>query len=187
MIDSTTSSFSPQETRWGYSTSGNDIHRGYLKSPYLAEAVVPSTVEDQQPSPSKLFLAGKGWVADPQALLTFDALEFTNNEQRLCKSAFDQLCVLAQQGISSWRCESEIGVISADWSVKKQAAGRAFLRSALLEFLESLTEVVPESERVYTWSKTETITSKDFEGTANRNLDMRRQEEITPRCFVSTV
>jgi hypothetical protein len=101
----------------------------------------------------------------------------TDNEQKLCKSAFDQLCTVAQQGISSWKCESEIGIISVDWSVRKQTAGRAFLRAALLEFLDGLTENVPVSEVISGTNKVGKIANGDSKATANYDLAIKGRKE----------
>ncbi|RAL66660.1 hypothetical protein DID88_006345 [Monilinia fructigena] len=78
--------------------------------------------------PSALFLRGSDW----------NALNFTPYESKACKAAFDKLCLLAWESfnLSSWRIESELGIISSEWAVKKKAPGKAIMRDALPEAMK---------------------------------------------------
>lgn len=89
-----------------------------------------------------------------------------------------------------WKCESEIGIISADWSVKKQAAGKTILRAALLEFLDPVPEVVVKSEVVFGKKEAETIAIQHFEPTATCDIVMSgqtgsaRAEKYAPMIYI---
>ncbi|KAA8564261.1 hypothetical protein EYC84_011205 [Monilinia fructicola] len=78
--------------------------------------------------PSALFLHGSDW----------DSLNFTPYESKACKIAFDKLSLLAWESVnlSSWRIESELGIISSEWAVKKKAPGKAIMRDALPEAMK---------------------------------------------------
>ncbi|KAB8292392.1 hypothetical protein EYC80_008127 [Monilinia laxa] len=78
--------------------------------------------------PSALFLHGSDW----------DSLKFTPYESKACKTAFDKLCLLAWESVnlSSWQIESELGIISSEWAVKKKAPGKAIMRDALPEAMK---------------------------------------------------
>ncbi|QSZ33201.1 hypothetical protein DSL72_002787 [Monilinia vaccinii-corymbosi] len=99
--------------------------------------------------PSALFLHGSDWVflisklplvyKSIQSNLSQDSLNLTPYESETCKIAFDNLCLLAWESdnLSSWRIESELGIISSEWAEKKKGPGKAIMRDALSEALKS--------------------------------------------------
>lgn len=99
--------------------------------------------------PSALFLHGSDWVflisklppltcKHIQSNISQDSLNFTPYESKACKIAFDKLSLLAWESVnlSSWRIESELGIISSEWAVKKKAPGKAIMRDALPEAMK---------------------------------------------------